>query len=162
MLSLRGYAPYRSHSTKTFCRSACTSCTSFKHTTPRHSLHVYRQAPVRTPCFGAPDSGSADRRAVSCSAQPEFEEHTPEIVKDDDFSANCPIKQEDAHAQQLQPASGPQQLASWALGHQQKGITTLLGVAGVALAGIAGERVVDVCMSCREILVCPPLYLNAV
>ena len=98
---------------------------------------MYRQAPVRTPCFGAPNSASTDRRAASCSAQTESEGHTPEIVEDHELPAHLSMQQE--NAQQVQPASGPQQLASWALGHQQKGITTLLGVAGVALAGIAGE-----------------------
>lgn len=146
MLSLRGHAPCRSLLTSSSCRSARTSCTSFNHTSPRHSLHVYRQAPVKTPCFGAPNSASTDRRAASCSAQPEFVEHTPEIVEDHDFPDHMSVHQEDEDAQILQPASGPQRLASWALGHQQKGITTLLGVAGVALAGIAGEQTVGECL----------------
>ena len=143
MLSLRGHAPGRSLLTESSCRS---SCTSFKHTIPRHSLHVNRQKPARTPCFGASNGSSTDRRAASCFAQPEFEEHTPEIVEDNDLPAHLLINQEDADAQQVQPASGPQRLASWALGHQQKGITTLLGVAGVALAGIAGKQTVDTCV----------------
>ena len=145
MLSLRGHAPCRSLLTQTSCRSACTPCTPFKHTTG-HGLHVYRQAPARAPCFGRPNSTSIDRRAASCSAQPDFEEHTPEVIEDDDLPAHLSIQQEDADAQRLQPASGPQRLASWALGHQQTGITTLLGVAGVAFAGIAGKQIVDICL----------------
>lgn len=154
MLSLRGHAPCRSLLTPSCCRSARASCSSFKHTAPRHSLHVSRQAPVRTPCFCAPDSTSTDRTAVSCSAQPDFEEHIPEVVDDSDSPLHLSMHQEDANAQHLQAASGPQRLASWALGHQQKGITTLLGVAGVALAGIAGGHKVGICLLALKISVC--------
>lgn len=156
MLSLRGQAPCRSLSTASPCRSARTSCTPFKHITHRHSLHTYRQAPVRTPCFGALNDTSKDRSGVSCSAQPEFEEHTPEIVEDSDLPAHLPLPQGSSDAHQLQPSSGPQRLASWALGHQQKGITTLLGFAGVALAGIAGEQVAlgqSLCLPAADVFV---------
>lgn len=139
MLSSRGHAPCRSLLTSSPCRSARASCKSVQHTTLRHSVHPFRPAPARTPCFGASKHTSRDRLAASCSAQPEYEERTPEIVEDSDLPAHLQPHQDSAGAQQLRPSSGPQRLASWALGHQQKGMTTLLGVAGVALAGIAGE-----------------------
>ncbi|KAL3143480.1 hypothetical protein ABBQ38_002288 [Trebouxia sp. C0009 RCD-2024] len=136
MLGLRGHAPCRSLLSST--PSARLDCKSFTHFTSRRSLRNCRSAVVQAPGVGAANCPSNQQFRPRCSAQPDFEEHTPEIVEESDLPAHFSLQQQDADAHQLQPSSGPQRLASWALGHQQKGITTLLGFAGVALAGIAG------------------------
>lgn len=139
MLGLRGHAPCRSLLSST--PSARLDCKSFTHFTSRRSLRNCRSAVVQAPGVGAANCPSNQQFRPRCSAQPDFEEHTPEIVEESDLPAHFSLQQQDADAHQLQPSSGPQRLASWALGHQQKGITTLLGFAGVALAGIAGEHI---------------------
>lgn len=164
MLSLRGHAPCRSLLSSS--PSARVDCRSFKHILPRRSLRHCGQ--VRTPGLGSPQCVPKQHSVTRCCAQPEFEEHTPEIVEDSDLPAHLPLRQQGADDHKLQPSSRPHRLASWALGHQQKGITTLLGFAGVALAGIAGKRFLAAfllsCSKCHifsRLLVCSSTVLVA-
>ena len=73
--------------------------------------------------------------------------HTPEVLDDLDMPENLPSTSHSLEEQQLSTSSRPQQLASWALGGQHKGLTSLLGFAGVALAGIGGKPLVIKCFA---------------
>lgn len=136
MLSLRGHAPCRS-SLKQSSPSASVrvSCK------PYNPLRVVQQqSNKRQLCTWntASFSLSSTRSHFRCSAQQDVEVHTPEVLDDLDMPENLPPTSHTFEEQQLSTSSGPQQLASWALGGQHKGLTSLLGFAGVALAGIGG------------------------
>ncbi len=136
MLSLRGHAPCRSlfkqSSPSTSVRVSCK---------PYNPLRlVQQQSNKRRLCTwnAASFSKSSTRSHIRCSAQ-EDEVHTPEVLNDLEMIDNLPSTSHSPEEQQLSTSSGPQQLASWALGGQRKGLTSLLGFAGVAVAGIGGK-----------------------
>ena len=78
--------------------------------------------------------------------------HTPEVLDDLDMPENLPSTSHSLEEQQLSTSGGPQQLASWALGGQHKGLTSLLGFAGVALAGIGGKPLMIMCFAFSLVL----------
>ena len=135
MQSLTGHAPSRSLSSSTHRivapRAGCNVSLRFL---PKQRLSSIRQPSIQSPCFCKFNS----KFSSTCQAKPE--EHTAEVVEDSDIPSHLSLPvQQSTDAPQLEATSRPQQLASWALGQQHKGFTTLLGFAGAALAGVAGK-----------------------
>ena len=89
------------------------------------------------------------KAASRCAAQQSSEPVTPEILSDtDEDTRSLPSAAHDAELEPSTSQSGSQQLASVALGGGHKGVTTLLGFGGAALAAIAGKQTCmldDVC-----------------
>ena len=148
MLSLRGHAPCRSSLKQSnpgaSVRASCKQYNSLRV--------VQQQSNKRRLCTWntAPSRQSSTRSHIRCSAKQDVEVHTPEVLDDLDMPENLPSTSHSLEEQQLSTSSGPQQLASWALGGQHKGLTSLLGfagVAGVALAGIGGKPLVIKCFA---------------
>ena len=137
MLSLRGQALCRSTASPTSCFTPFVSCKSVHYLDRRQRSNGCQQPSVRHASLGV----SHSRLSLRCCAKPESEQYTPEVVEHDEVPSHLSLPaQQNADPKQLLSSSRPQQLASWALGHQHKGMTTLLGFAGVALAGIAGTQ----------------------
>ncbi len=134
MLSLRGHAPCRSLLKQSPCPSARTSFKPFKAVSSYQQL---KRGPHAFAWRPASDIYTC-KSQVRCSAQPGVEEHTPEILDELEAPGNLPSAADRSEEEPLS-RGGVQQLASLALGGQHKGITTLLGFAAPALAGIAGK-----------------------
>ena len=134
MQNLTGHAPSRSLFSSFHCSVAPRAdCDSFLRSLPKQRLKSYRQPRIRSPC------GFNSKFSTRCHAKPE--EHTPEVVEDSDLPSHLSLPgQQSTDPQQLQTTSRPQQLASWAFGQQHKAVTTLLGFAGAAIAGVAGKQ----------------------
>ena len=135
------------------CQASCRSLLvspSTSSSRPSHKPRAFsvQQSCIRTVAFARrcrPQHQSC-RTPVSCTAQQQDKESpvTPEILEDEDEdTSSLPAVAQRADIEPSTSQSGSQQLASFALGSQHKGVTTLLGFAGVALAGIAGECTCD-------------------
>lgn len=136
MFSLRGNAPCRSVLKQSPCVSARLLPKPFQ---PASSL----RQPRNNSQFSAWESSFRSHNYKShlrCSAQSEeTEAHTPEILDDLEEPSTLHSALHASEEQQPSQHGGAQQLASWALAGQHRGVTTLLGFAGAAFAGLSGE-----------------------
>ena len=136
------------------CQAPCRSLLVSPSTSSAKLSHKPRAFGVQQPCIRTAayarrwhSQHQTCRVPVRCTAQQQDKETpvTPEILEDEDEdTSSLPAVAQRADIEPSTSQSGSQQLASFALGSQHKGVTTLLGFAGVALAGIAGKHALSI------------------
>lgn len=133
MFSLRGNALCRSVLKQSPCVSARLLPKPFQ---PASSLRQPRNN-SQVSAWESSFRSHSHKSHLRCSAQSEeTEAHTPEILDDLQEPSNLHSA---LHSEEQQPSQhgGAPQLASWALAGQHRGVTTLLGFAGAAFAGLS-------------------------